>query len=257
MMQLIKKIMEKKGKEKIVSITAYDYAFARIVEEVGFDFILVGDSLAMVVLGYDSPIYASMQDMLRHTRAVARGARKTLIVGDMPAGSYDTVDQAIENARAFIDAGAKAVKIEGPKKEIIKALVEEGIPVMGHLGLTPQTIHDYRVQGKEKGEADRIKKEAKIVEKAGVFTIILECVPEKLGKEITELVSVPVVGIGAGRFCDGQILVIHDILGLYDKFIPKFAKRYLNLREEIYKALLEFKRDVLKGSFPSDEHVFK
>jgi len=256
-MEKIKKLVEKKGKEKIVSITAYDYAFAKIVDEAGFDFILVGDSLAMVVLGYDSPVYVTMQDMIRHTEAVARGAKNTLIVGDMPAGSYDDVKDAIKNARMFIEAGAHAVKIEGVKEEIIRTLIKEGIPVMGHLGLTPQTIHEHKVQGREKEEAERIKKEAKLVEKAGAFAIVLECVPEKLGAEITQSIKIPTIGIGAGRYCDGQILVIHDVLGLYDKFIPKFARQYINLREEIRKALKEFKKEVLEGKFPEEKHVFK
>jgi len=256
-MDKIEKLIRKKGKEKIVSITAYDYAFAKIVDEVGFDFILVGDSLAMVVLGYDSPIYVTMDDMLRHTKAVARGAKNTLIVGDMPAGSYDDVTLALKNARAFVNAGAHAVKIEGPKKEIIEALVNANIPVMGHLGLTPQTIHEYKVQGREKEEAERIKREAKLVEEAGAFAVVLECIPEKLGEEITRSIKIPTIGIGAGRYCDGQILVIHDVLGLYDKFVPKFAKQYINFREIARKALQEFKEEVLANKFPEEKHVFK
>ncbi len=249
--------MEKKGNEKIAALTAYDYPMAKLVEEAGLDFILVGDSLGVVVLGYDSPLDVTMEDMLHHTRAVARGATETLIIGDMPVDTYNTISDAVYNAKRFMDAGAQGVKVEGPKTDVVEALVKEGIPVMGHIGLTPQSITDYRVQGKEKGEAERIIGEALALEKAGVFSLVLECVPESLGEEITNSIKIPTIGIGAGRYCDGQILVIHDLLGLFDRYVPKFAKQYLRLRDDIRNALISFRQDVKQGNFPQEENVYK
>lgn len=253
----IKHLMNKKRKEKIVALTAYDYPTAKLVEEAGLDFILVGDSLGVVVLGYESPLPVTMDDMVHHTKAVARGATQTLIVGDMPANTYNTPEDAIFNARRFIEAGAHAVKVEGLKTDVVEALTGEGIPVMGHLGLTPQTISEYRVQGREEKEAERILNEAVALENSGIFSLVLECIPEGLGQKITKTLKIPTIGIGAGRYCDGQILVIHDLLGLFDRYVPKFAKQYLYLREDIRKALLEFKKDVKQGNFPGEENVYR
>lgn len=249
--------MGKKGNEKIAALTAYDYPMAKLVEEAGLDFILVGDSLGVVVLGYDSPLNVTMNDMLHHTRAVARGATKTLIIGDMPVDTYNTTSDAVYNAKRFIDAGAQGVKVEGSKTDVVEALVKEGIPVMGHIGLTPQSITDYRVQGKEREEGERIISEALALEKAGVFSLVLECVPESLGEEVTNSIKIPTIGIGAGRYCDGQILVIHDLLGLFDRYVPKFAKQYLRLRDDIRNALISFRQDVKQGNFPQEENVYK
>ncbi|MEE9609832.1 MAG: 3-methyl-2-oxobutanoate hydroxymethyltransferase, partial [Desulfatiglandales bacterium] len=204
-------IMAKKGKVKITALTAYDYPTAILVDEAGFDIILVGDSLGVVVLGYENTLAVTMEDMLHHTRAVARGTKKAVVVGDMPIHSYDSPEIALQNAKRFIEAGADAVKTEGLVVDVVEALVEDGIPVMGHLGLTPQTITDYKVQGKDAENAERITKEAEGLEKAGAFALVLECVPETLGKKVTEKLSIPTIGIGAGRFCDGQILVINDL----------------------------------------------
>lgn len=252
----ILRIKAKKGREKIAALTAYDYPTAKLVEEAGIDFILVGDSLGVVVLGYENPLSVTMEDMERHTLAVAKGARNTLIVGDMPVNTHNTQRNALKNARRFIAAGAHAIKTEGCNVEVVKALIESGIPVMGHLGLTPQTIHDYKVQGRGEKEARRILGEAKALDEAGIFALVLECVPEKLGKEITEAISAPTIGIGAGRYCDGQILVLHDLLGLFDKYVPKFARQYINLRDEIREALIRYMQDVLNGKFPSEENVY-
>jgi len=250
-------IIAKKGKEKITALTAYDYPTAILVDEAGFDIILVGDSLGVVVLGYEDTQAVTMEDMIHHMRAVARGTKKAVVVGDMPIHSYDSPEIALQNAKRFIEAGADAVKTEGVVVDVVEALVEEGIPVMCHLGLTPQTITDYKVQGKDSENAERISKEAEALEQAGAFALVLECVPEGLGKKVTETLSIPTIGIGAGRFCDGQILVINDLLGLFDRYLPKFAKRYLNLREDMKKGLLAFKEDVLSGDFPKEEHVYE
>lgn len=253
----ILRIKAKKGREKIVALTAYDYPTAKLVEEAGIDFILVGDSLGVVVLGYENPLSVTMEDMERHTTAVANGAKNTLIVGDMPANTYNTPKVALKNAKKFLSAGAHAVKTEGCDTGVVNALINNNIPVMGHLGLTPQTIHDYKVQGREDREAQRILREAKTLDEAGIFALVLECVPEKLGKEITEAISVPTIGIGAGRYCDGQILVLHDLLGLFDRYVPKFARQYVNLREDIRRVLLRYRQDVLQGNFPAEENVYK
>ncbi len=252
----IAELMKKKGREKIAALTAYDYPTAKLLEEAGIDFILVGDSLGVVVLGYENPLPVTMEDMLHHTRAVARGARKTLIIGDMPANTYGTPSIALRNAKRFLDAGAEGVKIEGMKTDVVRALVEEGIPVMSHLGLTPQSIHDYRVQGKDEEEGMRILKEARALEEAGAFSIVLECVPESLGEKITKSIGIPTIGIGAGRYTDGQILVINDLLGLFDRYVPKFVRQYANLRWEIREALLKYKSDVKGRGFPGEENVF-
>ncbi len=256
-MDKVEGIRQKKGKEKILALTAYDYPTAKLVDEAGFDIILVGDSLGVVVLGYEDPLSVTMEDMIHHTKAVAKGAERALIVGDLPVHSYDTPELALENAERFLEAGAVAVKTEGAGVDVARALVENGIQVMGHLGLTPQTIHDYEVQGRDEESAEKIMGEARSLEEAGAFSIVLECVPEELGRRMTEALSIPTIGIGAGRYCDGQILVINDLLGLFDRYIPKFAKRYVNMREEMRKGLLRFKEDVASGRFPGEENVYK
>ncbi|MEE9594931.1 MAG: 3-methyl-2-oxobutanoate hydroxymethyltransferase [Candidatus Hydrothermarchaeales archaeon] len=256
-MDKAEEIKAKKGKEKIAALTAYDYPSALLVDEAGFDIILIGDSLGVVVLGYENTLSVTMEDMLHHTKAVARGAKRALIVGDMPIHSYDAPEMALRNAKRFIEAGAEAVKTESAVVDAVEVVTEEGIPVMGHLGLTPQTITDYKVQGMDAENADRILKDAQALEKAGIFALVLECMPEDLGRRVTETLTIPTIGIGAGRYCDGQILVINDLLGLFDRYLPKFAKRYVNMREEMKKGLLIFKGDVLSGRFPDEENVYE
>jgi 3-methyl-2-oxobutanoate hydroxymethyltransferase len=254
---------KKEEKRPITMLTAYDYPTARLVDEAGVDLILVGDSLGNVVLGYDSTIPVTMADMLHHTRAVTRGVTRALVVGDMPFLSYH-FDRAetLRNAGRFLqEAGARAVKVEGGREvaESVRAVVSAGIPVMGHLGLTPQSVHQlggYRVQGRDADAARRLLDDARILEAAGVFAIVLECVPVQLAQEITAAVQVPTIGIGAGPHCDGQVLVTHDLLGLYGDFKPKFVKRYAELHQEIGRALREFKEEVESGRFPAEEHGF-
>lgn len=257
------KIKALKGKEKIVCLTAYDYSTARIVDEAGIHLILVGDSLAMTMLGYKTTLPVTMEEMLHHTAAVVRGVKDALVVADMPFMSYQvSVQQAIQNAGRFIkEAGAAAVKVEGGtfRVPVIRALVDNGIPVLGHIGLTPQSINEiggYKVQGKESEEAKRLIGDATALEKAGAFAIVLECLPSALGADITKAVGVPTIGIGAGNNCDGQILVTHDILGLYAELTPKFAKRYADLGAGMKKAFADYKREVEEGSFPSEEHSY-
>ena len=245
-----------KNKRKIVMLTAYDYQIAKILDNIGIDMILVGDSLGMVVLGYKNTKRVTMPEMLHHTRAVARGAKNTPIVGDMPINSYNTVADALKNAKDFLNAGAHGVKIEGNKPEIITALLDEDIPVMGHSGLLPQTAESYRVRGKEEAEAEKIFSEALELDELGVFTIVLECIPESLAKKITDAIKTPTIGIGAGRYCDGQVLVINDMLGLDESFIPKYLKRYAYLSHVIREAVATFKEEVLDGKYPDEEHTY-
>jgi len=255
---------KKETGELITMLTAYDYPFAQMVDEAGVDIILVGDSLGMVVLGYDSTLPVTQEDMLRHTAAVVRGTRRAMVVADMPFMTYQIgPEQALENAGQLVkEAGAHAVKLEGgdPVLATIRKIVGAGIPVMGHLGLTPQSIHQlggYRVQGREKETAERLKREAKALEEAGCFSIVLEAIPSWLAEEVTETVSVPTIGIGAGPHCDGQVLVLHDVLGIFQEFKPKFVKRYANLREEILRALKEYVREVQQGKFPTPEYSYE
>jgi 3-methyl-2-oxobutanoate hydroxymethyltransferase len=243
-------------KRKIVMLTAYDYQMAKILDEIGVDIILVGDSLGMVVLGYKDTKSVTMEEMIHHTKAVARGAKKTPIIGDMPINSYNTIKDALNNAKRFLEAGAHGVKIEGNKPEIIKALLDEGIPVMGHVGLLPQFADKYQVKGKEKEEAEKIFQDALAVDNLGVFSIVLECIPQSLAKRITETVKAPTIGIGAGKYCDGQVLVINDMLGFDESFSPKFLKRYANLNRIIKEAVLKFKEEVLNGEYPDEEHSY-
>lgn len=248
--QKIKKMISMKGKEKITMLTAYDYNTAFLEEKAGIDLILVGDSLSMVVLGHESTRDATLQDMLRHTEAVARGAKNTIIVGDMPYRTYDTKDQAVKNAHMFIQSGADNVKIEN-KPEIVRSLVENGFDVMGHIGLTPQTITEFKVQGKDNESAERLLQLAKQIEEAGAYSLVLECIPSSLAKKITESIKIPTIGIGAGPFCDGQVLVVNDMLGMFDKFKPKFVKRYAELNPLIFNAISEYKKEVKNSKFPN------
>jgi len=254
--------MKTEGK-KITMLTAYDYPMALLEDRVGIDIILVGDSLGMTVLGYENTLPVTMEEMIHHTKAVVRGAKHPLIIGDMPFMSYNTSERdAILNAGRFMkEGGADAVKLEGGAsvKDIVKVIVQAGIPVMGHIGLTPQTLSmlgGFKVQGKNAQTAQRIIDDALLLEEAGTFSVVLEAVPAPIAKRITERLKIPTIGIGAGIHCDGQVLVIHDMLGLFDRFTPKFAKRYVNLGELILKAFETYKEEVLKGTFPTDQHSF-
>lgn len=254
--------MKKRG-EKFTMLTAYDYPMATILDEAGVDILLVGDSLGMVVLGYDSTLPVTMEDMLHHTKAVARGAKRALIVGDMPFMSYQvSVEEAVRNAGRFLqEGGAQAVKLEGGREvaEVTRRIAAAGIPVMAHLGLTPQSVHQlggYKVQGKQEEAARRIKEDAKILEEAGAFSLVLECVPKGLAAEITAALTIPTIGIGAGVHCDGQVLVVHDMLGLFERFTPKFVKKYTLLNMQICEAVRTYIKEVKEGSFPDDAHSF-
>ncbi|RLI35324.1 3-methyl-2-oxobutanoate hydroxymethyltransferase [Candidatus Bathyarchaeota archaeon] len=246
--------LKKKG--KFVMLTAYDYQMAKILDETGIDLILVGDSLGMVVLGYQNTKSVTMEDMIHHTRAVARGTKNTPIIGDMPIDSYNTVEDALENAKQLLEAGAHGVKIEGNRPLIVETLVKEGIPVMGHVGLLPQSTDRFRLKGKKAMEAERILDDAIELDKMGVFAIVLECIPKSLAKKITETVNAPTIGIGAGIHCDGQVLVINDVLGFDEAFSPKYLKRYANIGREIRKAIVNFKDDVLNGKYPDEKHTY-
>lgn len=264
-MTTIQHILKKKiEKKKITALTAYDYPFAKIIDKTGIDIILVGDSLGNVVLGYENTLPVTMDEMIHHTKAVSRAVKNALLVADMPFMSYQvSSSECIKNAGRFIkESEAKAVKIEGGKniQEKIEALVNIGIPVMGHVGLTPQSIHKfggYKIQGKDQKSAEQILEDAKSVEKAGAFSIVLEGVPYSLGKKITECLAIPTIGIGAGPHCDGQILVIHDMLGLSGDFKPKFVRRYADIGENISKALKKYKQDVEQGGFPTREESYE
>lgn len=249
--------------KKISMITAYDYAMARIADAAGIDIILIGDSLANTVLGYESTVPVTMDEMLHHTKPVVRGTQNALVVADMPFMSYQvSVELAHQNAGRFLqEGGAQAVKLEGGAivASTVSKLVQSGIPVMGHIGLTPQSINTlggYRVQGKSPQKAAELLQDAIELERAGAFSIVLECVPAPLAKLITEKVNVPTIGIGAGPNCDGQVQVIHDLLGFFEGFSPKHAKKYATLSETMLAALKQYASDVSEGVFPSDEHSF-
>jgi len=248
---------------KITCLTAYDYPTARLLDEAGVDVLLVGDSLAMVVLGYDSTLPVTLDEMLHHTRAVRRGTRRALLVADMPYGSYhDDPMEAVRHAIRFIkEAGAEAVKIEGGERrmDLIARLVEAEIPVMGHIGLTPQSVNalgGFRVQGKTEDAADQLLRDARAVEAAGAFAVVLESIPRDLAAQITAELRIPTIGIGAGPDCDGQILVIHDLLGMSFGHKPKFARHYAEIGETISRAAAEYCRDVQQGNFPSDDESY-
>ena len=250
--------------EKITVLTAYDYPFARLMDLAGIDMILVGDSVGTVVAGYDNTLPVTLEEMLYHTRAVVRGTSSALVVTDMPFLSYQVdLAEARRNAGRLIkEGGAQAVKLEGGENiaATIRAIVDMDIPVVGHIGLTPQSIHrmgGFRVQGKEDLQARQLLADARAVEQAGAFALVLEGIPASLAREITDTVAIPTIGIGAGVHCDGQVLVIHDILGLCEKYSPKFVKRFADVSETISQGISDYIREVKAGTFPDDEHSFK
>ena len=254
--------MKKKG-EKISMLTAYDASFAALLDAAGIEMVLVGDSLGNVLLGYDSTVPVTMEEMLHHCKAVRRGVKQAFLVGDMPFMSYQvSISEAISNGGRFLkEAGCDAVKLEGGTEvcETVKAIVKAGIPVMGHIGLTPQTasqLGGYKVQGRDADSARRLLQAARDLETAGAFAIVLECIPAQLSELITGTVSIPTIGIGAGRQCDGQVLVTHDMVGMFEKFIPSFVRQYANLASEIKKAVATYRDEVRKGIFPGEEHSF-
>ena len=252
----------KQAGEKISMLTAYDYPSAQWVEEAGVDMILVGDSLGMVVLGYDSTVPVTMEEMLHHTKAVCRGARQTYVVADMPFMSYATLDLAIMNAGRLIkEGGADAVKLEGGCNvvPIVLALTRIGIPVVGHIGLTPQTANQlggFKVQGRDLDSAKQLVEDAYALEQAGAFLIVLEAIPKQVAGQISKGIKIPTIGIGAGLDCDGQVLVFHDILGLFKRFTPKFVKQYAQLGDDAVQAIQVFHKEVKSSIFPAEEHTF-
>ncbi len=252
----------KKEKKKISVITSYDYTLASLCDKAGIDVMLVGDSAGMVMLGYENTIHVTMDQMCMFTEAVSRARKNSLLVADLPFMSYQaSIEDAINNSGRLIKAGADAVKLEGGSimAETISAIVDVGIPVMGHIGLQPQTTilsEGYKVQGKTKDSAMKLIEDAKELEDAGVFSIALEMISHEVGQIISESVNIPTIGIGSGVNCDGQVLVVQDLLGMYDKIKPKFAKRYMNLSEDIVKSLEEYRTDVESGSFPANENSF-
>ena len=254
--------MKAKG-EKIPMVTAYDYTMARLADEAGIPILLVGDSLGMVVLGYESTIPVTMEDMVRHTRAVARGCKRALVVGDMPFMSYqEDASQALRNAARLVqEGGAQAVKLEGgvPVADTVRRIAQAGVPVMGHIGLTPQSVNQFggfRVQGRTRREAEQLIRDAQALEVAGAFAIVLELVPISLAQLISEVVTVPTIGIGSGPHCDGQVQVLHDMLGLYTDFVPRHTKQYAKLGEQISAAFAQYATEVQSGAFPTEKHAF-
>lgn len=252
----------KKAKgEPITMLTAYDYPTGFAIDSVGIDSILVGDSLGMVVLGYENTLPVTMDEMIHHCKAVARGARYALLIGDMPFMSYQvSIQDAVRNAGRFLqEGGMDAVKLEGGLERVpaVEAIVGTGIPVMGHIGLTPQSVHQlggFRTQGKTAAAAKRLLDEAQALERGGCFGLVLEAVPAQLARLLSDRLTIPTIGIGAGAGCDGQVLVTHDLLGLFDRFTPRFVKRYAELHKEMEEAFTAFKADVESGKFPADEH---
>jgi 3-methyl-2-oxobutanoate hydroxymethyltransferase len=260
----IRKLAEmKRSGEKIPMVTAYDYTAARIADAAGIPILLVGDSLGMVVLGYESTIPVTMDDMVRHSRMVSRGATEALVVADLPFMAYqvDTQEAMRNAARLMQEGGAHTVKLEGGVSvaDTVRRIVDAGVPVMGHIGLTPQSVNalgGYRVQGRTKAAARRVLEDARALEDAGAYAVVLECVPSPLAKIITERLTVPTIGIGAGPYCDGQVQVFHDMLGLYSEFVPKHARLYANLAEDVGAAFRRYAEDVRSGDFPSDAESF-
>lgn len=257
-------LSQKQKGEKITMLTAYDYSTAKLIDEAGINSILVGDSLGTVILGYEDTLPVTMEDIIHHTRAVARGAKNALVVADMPFMSYQTsVYDAVKNAGRLIkEGGAAAVKLEGGASvtEQISAIVKASIPVVGHIGLTPQSVNvfgGHKVQGRSEESARQIIEDAKAVEKAGAFALVMECVPAKLAEVITKTVSIPTIGIGAGAGCDGQVLVYQDMLGMFSDFCPKFVKKYADVGEMMKEAFEQYKNEVQSGAFPTQEHTFK
>ena len=254
---------DSRNAKKITCLTAYDYPTARLIDEAGVDIVLVGDSVAMVMLGYDSTLPLTLDEALHHSKAVRRGVQRALVVADMPYGSYHgEIHESLRNAMRFVkEAGAEAVKIEGGERrlELISRLTEAEIPVMGHVGLTPQSVNalgGYRVQGKTPATADQLLRDARAVEAAGAFAIVLEAMPRELAAEITRSLRIPTIGIGAGPDCDGQVLVLHDLLGLTFQDAPKFARRYANVGETISRAVRQYCDDVQNGAFPTDAESY-
>lgn len=258
-------LLEMKARgEKITMVTAYDYPTAMLLDEAGIDMLLVGDSLGNVVLGYENTLPVTMDESIHHTRAVARGARRAMVVGDMPFLSYQTtVAEAVYNGGRYLkEAGAHAVKLEGGREraEVIRALVETGIPVVGHLGLTPQMVHQlggFRVQGKTDAAARKLLEDAQILQEAGICSLVLEAVPAQVAAEVTRALSIPTIGIGAGPECDGQVLVFHDMVGFTNRKVPKFVKQYAHLYQDALAGLRAFKEEVQNGTFPAPEHCYE
>jgi 3-methyl-2-oxobutanoate hydroxymethyltransferase len=252
----------KRDKKKLIVVTAYDALFTRIVEQAGIETILVGDSLGVVVQGKANTLSVTMDDMLYHTKLVAGAAQRALVIGDMPFMSYQaSQEDARRNAGRFLQAGAQAVKLEGGAAVVdqVAAMTNIGIPVMGHLGMTPQAVHvlgGYKVQGKGKDQATTLIEDAKALEEAGAFALVLEAIPAQLAKTITHSVSIPTIGIGAGSHCDGQVLVLYDLLGLFDDFVPKFVKPYAHLKADALQALRHYKEEVEQGKFPGDSESY-
>lgn len=248
--------------KKLIVVTAYDALFTRIVEKAGIEAILVGDSLGVVVQGKKDTLSVTMEDMLYHTKLVADAAQQALVIADMPFLSYQvSVEEAVQNAGRFLQVGAAAVKLEGGAAVVdrVEAMTRFGIPVMGHLGMTPQSVHrygGYKVQGKERDKAEALLEDAKALEAAGAFAIVLEAIPAKLAKTITEALTIPTIGIGAGPHCDGQVLVLYDLLGLFDDFTPKFVKPYAHLKADALQALRRYKEEVEHGKFPTDSESY-
>lgn len=252
----------KREKKKVIVVTAYDALFTRIVEQAGIDAILVGDSLGIVVQGKRITLTVTMEDMLYHTKLVAGAAQKSLVIGDMPFMSYQaSIEEAVRNAGRFLQAGAHAVKLEGGAAMLdrVEAMTRVGIPVVGHLGMTPQSINQYggyKVQGKGKDQAKALVVDAKALQAAGAVAIVLEAMPAKLARTITDQMTIPTIGIGAGPHCDGQVLVLYDLLGLFDDFVPKFVKPYAHLKADALQALRRYKEEVEQGKFPSDAESY-
>lgn len=252
----------KREKKKLIVVTAYDALFARILEQAGIETILVGDSLGVVVQGKANTISVTMEDMLYHTKLVAGAAQQALVIGDMPFMSYQASrEEAVRNAGRFLQVGAHAVKLEGGAAvaDQVAAMTGVGIPVMGHLGMTPQSVHrygGYKVQGRDSDHAQALLNDAKVLEAAGAFALVLEAIPAELAKIVTEQVAIPTIGIGAGPHCDGQVLVLYDLLGLFDDFVPKFVKPYAHLKADALQALRRYKEEVEQGKFPSDSESY-
>jgi 3-methyl-2-oxobutanoate hydroxymethyltransferase len=254
---------KKQTNQRISMLTAYDYSSAQLLAEAEIDVVLVGDSLGNVVLGYETTIPVTLDEMIHHTKAVARGNNKSLVIGDMPFLTYHTsTADALRNAGRFLqEAGAQGVKLEGGRErlEVVKVLVDAGIPVMGHLGLTPQSVHQlggFKVQGKTEQAAKKLIEDALALEQAGIFALVLECVPAGLAEQVTAALNIPTIGIGAGAGCNGQVLVIHDMLGLNGNKVPKFVKQFANIRKDMLQAVLAYKTEVEEGIFPGPEHIF-
>ena len=254
---------KKHERQKISMITAYDYPFAQIADEAGVDAIIVGDSLAMVVQGLDTTLPVSMDEMIYHTKMVSRAANRAMVIADMPYLSYQvSTEEAVRNAGRFLkEAGAHAVKLEGGSEvaQTVEILTKAEIPVMAHIGLTPQAIYrmgGYKVQGRSEEAARRLVEDAKLLESAGAFSVILEAIPAALAQQITGILAIPTIGIGGGPYCDGQVLVIHDVLGMFDRFVPKFIKKYANLKYDAIAAVRKYREEVENGIFPGSEHSF-